>query len=119
MMAKQKNLPLPLAQNEPGPPTNLSFQLVFPASGVAQGPSFVVPPGCSVTCEPVGPAGLNAAACYLAQYYDQLNTSYARIIVPGTGDVVVPWPVANLVQIYAFGEVGQGLLIKVQGGGIQ
>lgn len=116
----KKNAPLPLAQSEPGPPTNVNFQIVFTTTGKRyQGPGFAVPPGCSVTIEPVNGTTLNADPCYIAQYSDAIGTSAARVIVAGTGDVVVSWPVANLAEIYCSGAAGDGILIKVQGGGIQ
>jgi hypothetical protein len=121
MMAKNnKPAPLPLAQNEPGPPTNLYFQIAFKVTNaIYQGPGFVIPPGCTVTVEPVNGTGLNAQTCFVAPYSAALGTNSARPIVQGTGDVVIPWPVGNLSELYCTGTEGDGLLIKVTGPGIQ
>jgi hypothetical protein len=117
---QRKNMPLPLAQNEPGPPTNFNVQIIFGVTGQRyQAPGFIVPPGCTVTVEPVNGTDLNVNPCYVAQDSAAIGTNRARVIVAGTGDVVVPWPVANLAEIYCSGTDGDGLLIKVQGGGIQ
>ena len=101
-----------------GPTADTGETIVGPQAMV-QGPGLTVPPGCSVTIEPVNGAGLNTETCYIAQYAEALGTPLARPLVKGTGDVVLPWPVSNLCEIYASGTPGDGILIKVQGGGIQ
>jgi hypothetical protein len=100
-------------------PTADTGSVAAPQPTLTHGPGFQVPPGCTVTLEPVNGSRLNTATCYVAAYSSALGTNAARPIVQGTGDVVVSWPVGNLAEIFASGVPGDGLLIKVQGPGIQ
>lgn len=112
-MKQQLNL-MPLAQQQPGPPINVRFQLVFKATNTpVQCPAFVVPPGASITLRTVNGATVNANECFVAERYALLGTS-SQMAFPAGADVSLPWPVQNTAEIFAQGTMGDGLLVMVQ-----
>ena len=109
---------LPLAELTPGSSVNLSFQLKFNGN-VQQFPAFRVPPGMSVLLYSVNGGAVNANGCGICEDPEGLGApggpflSSARVI-PAGADVVVPWAIDNLCQIFARGTIGDGLLAVLQ-----
>ena len=102
-----------LAELQPQGALNLRFQLVFAVTGQpVNGPGFIVPPGAQVNLRTVNGAAVNANACSIGDYPEQLGTSTAMVLPPGA-DVTVPWPCNNLSQIWASGTAADGLLITL------
>ncbi len=109
----KKALPLALAESLPGPPLYEQFQIVFAATNVPQNvPSFVVPPGASVTLFPTTSTSLNAHICYIGEQPDQLGTTGSRTL-PSAADVSISLQVDNTGKIWAMGTEGDGVLVIV------
>ena len=108
---------MPLAQLQPHRAESFIFALVLPqaAAGVAkvvQGPNFRLPPGAQISGRPAGPNGVNGAVAFMAtQYESALHVGFGGIagpvaIIPPAADVVVPWAVDNLNELWF--TAGQG-----------
>lgn len=108
---------LPLAQFQPHPPLNFSFQIVF-ANATSdpyfawQGPNFQVPDGATVTLRPANGIRLNSQACNVAESPHGCYFTNNLTLAPGA-DVAVPYPVRNLNEIFAKGTINDGVLIQV------
>jgi len=113
-MAKQQPITLPLAQEQPGSPFNIRFQLVFPTEGaIVRCPAFRVEPGVIITLKPVNGAIVNVGSCSIAEYPEALNTSSA-LSLPPAADVTLPWPIENTADIWATGFGNDGILVLIQ-----
>ncbi len=109
----QKAPPLALSESLPGPPLYQQFQIIFAETGLAhQMPSFVVPPGASVTLFPTTSTGLNANVCYIGDQPDLLGTTGSRTL-PAGADVSISLQVDNTGKIWASGTAGDGILVIV------
>jgi hypothetical protein len=106
---------LPLAMEQPGSAYMILFQMRFAADNVAQQcPAFRILPGMVVTLRTVNGSVVNANACQIADSPEGAIHSWGGTAIPPGADVTLPWPVENTGQIWAAGEVGDGLLITIQ-----
>lgn len=113
-MAQNKSLPLPLAESQPRGSFNIRFQLQFLVSGaVIRCPGFVVAPGQVVTVKGVNGSVVNTHTAFIGESPEILRTTSAQVVLPNA-DVSVSYPVDNLIEIFAQGVAGDGLLITVQ-----
>ncbi len=111
-MTKQ-TLPV-YAMNAVGPSLDVTLQVNFEVTGQAYAvPSFIVPPGASVTLYPAGKNGLNTNPCYVATDPESLGGSYSSTL-PAGQDVSLPLTVDNTGNIWVSGTAGNGVTVKVQ-----
>lgn len=115
----------PLAQFQPHKAESYIFALVLPqnnagAAAVVQGPNFRLPAGAQVSVRPTGPNGVNSAVAFMAtQYESALHTGFGGLagpvaIIPPAADVVVPWVVENLNELwFTSGAQGQAQAINI------
>jgi hypothetical protein len=96
-------------------PTNYTFLLLFEADNAPlQAPGVEVPAGCSVYVRGInGTATGNAQVAYVGPTFESVQSPLHRTnLLPNTQ---VPYPVANLREIWAMGKANDGVQIQVIG----